>query len=83
MKEYTTETLRRILSDQFSVTIADVQPDKRIREDLGADSLDFLDAIIRIEDEFNLHISDYEADGIVTFQHLVDLVEKKLSISLD
>ncbi|MGT2845879.1 acyl carrier protein [Streptococcus massiliensis] len=55
-----------------------VTPTLRIKEDLNADSVDLMEFIIALEDEFQIDIPDPEADTLVTLQDVVDYVAGKL-----
>jgi acyl carrier protein len=50
--------VKKIVSEQFGMSIADVRGDAKICADIGADSLDALELVMSIEDEFDLYISD-------------------------
>lgn len=54
-----------------------VTPEMNIREDLGADSVDLMEFIIGLEDEFGIEISDLDADELISLQNVVDFVAKK------
>lgn len=74
--------LRAIVADHLSVEAAIVTADASFMDDLGADSLDVVELVMEAEDEFNIDISDDEADKAIndgTFGDLVALVDKKLA----
>ena len=58
-----------------------VQPDDRIVEDLGIDSLDKLMIIHDLEDEFNIHIDDDELKGIRVVRDILEAIEHKVSVA--
>lgn len=70
------EKIREILSEQFGVDAEDINPETTLAEDLGADSLDVVDLIMSIEDEFAVEIPDEEVENIKTVGALVEYIEK-------
>lgn len=64
--------LTTILEAQLGIDKATIKPESRFEEDLGADSLDFVDIIMAIEEEFDIDISDEDAEKIKTVQQAVD-----------
>lgn len=69
------EKVKKILSDHFDVEEDSITPDTTIQGDLGADSLDVVDLLMSIEDEFELEIPDEETDKIKTVGELVQYIE--------
>ncbi len=69
------EKLKTILSSQFDVEEEDITADTTLTEDLGADSLDVVDLLMSIEDEFDLEIPDDDVDKIKTVGAIVDYIE--------
>ncbi|MBQ9993625.1 MAG: acyl carrier protein [Clostridia bacterium] len=70
------EKIRAILVDQFEVEEDMITPDTNIQEDLGADSLDVVDILMSLEDEFEIEIPDSEVENIKTVGALVQYVEE-------
>ena len=70
------EKIQNILAQQFEVSADSISADTNIVDDLGADSLDVVELIMSIEDEFGVSISDEEAANLITVQKIVDFVEK-------
>ena len=64
------EKIKRILSEQFDVEEDSITQDTRIEEDLGADSLDVVDLIMSIEDEFEVEIADEDIENIKNVKDL-------------
>ena len=69
------EKVKAILSEQFDVEEDTISPDTSITEDLGADSLDVVDLLMSIEDEFEIEIPDGEVENIKTVGELVSYIE--------
>ncbi|HIE52578.1 MAG TPA: acyl carrier protein [Armatimonadetes bacterium] len=72
------EKIRDIIVDQLGVEEEKVKPDASFVEDLGADSLDVVELIMRIEEEFDLEIPDEDAEQIVTIADAVEYIESRL-----
>jgi len=72
------ETLKEIVVEQLSVTPDQVTKDAKFQDDLGADSLDVVELIMKLEEQFNIHIPDDEAEKIVTVGDAVAHIEAKL-----
>lgn len=70
------EKVKAILSEQFDVEEDSINPDTNIGDDLGADSLDVVDLLMSIEDEFEIEIPDEEIDNIKTVGELVKYIEE-------
>ena len=69
------EKVKAILSEQFDVEEDTITTDTSITEDLGADSLDVVDLLMSIEDEFEIEIPDGEVENIKTVGELVSYIE--------
>ena len=69
------EKVKIILSEQFDVDEDTITLDTDIQEDLGADSLDVVDLLMSIEDEFECEIPDEEIENIRTVGELVSFIE--------
>lgn len=69
------EKVKAILADQFDVEEDKITADTDLQEDLGADSLDVVDLLMSIEDEFEIEIPDDEIENIKTVGALVSYIE--------
>ena len=69
------EKVKVILADQFDVSEDTITVETDIQEDLGADSLDVVDLLMSIEDEFECEIPDEEIENIKTVGELVSFIE--------
>ena len=67
--------VREIICEQLGVSEGDVTPDASFIEDLGADSLDIVELVMALEEEYDVEISDEEAEKIRTVQDVVNYIE--------
>ncbi len=72
------ERLQKIIVEQLGVDSDQVTPDASITDDLGADSLDRVELVMAIEGEFNIEISDEDAEKIETVQDTIDYIQEKV-----
>jgi acyl carrier protein len=66
--------IQEITADRLGVDEGDVTPDASFREDLEADSLDLVELIMELEEQFGMEIPDEEAEKITTVEEAVDYV---------
>jgi acyl carrier protein len=72
--------VRKVLAEQLAVDESQVVPDARFAEDLNADSLDLVEAVLALEEEWNIEIPEEEMDGVKTVGAAVQLVASKLGV---
>jgi acyl carrier protein len=72
------EQVRKIIAEQLMVDLDEVTDDASFIEDLGADSLDTVEMIMEIEDEFGIEIPDEDAEKIQTVGKAIEYVKKKV-----
>ncbi len=75
------ERVRRIIVNQLGVDEADVKPESSFVDDLNADSLDLVELVMSLEEEFsgegkNIEIPDEDADKIKTVQDAIDYIKE-------
>lgn len=68
--------IRTLICDELGVDEAEVTPNARFIDDLGADSLDTVELVMRFEEEFGIEISDEDAEKIQTVQQAYDYVAR-------
>jgi len=68
------EKVKKIIAEQLAVSEAEVKPDASFVDDLGADSLDQVELVMALEEEFNIEISDEDAEKIKTVQDTLTYV---------
>ena len=72
------EKIKAILSNQFDVEESTLETTTRLDEDLGADSLDVVDLLMSLEDEFDVEIQDEDIEKIRTVGDLVSYIEEHM-----
>ena len=72
------EKVKAILAAQFDVNEDTITPETDIGGDLGADSLDVVDLLMSLEDEFDVEIPDEEVENLITVGKLVAYLEEHL-----
>lgn len=72
------ERVKKIVAEQLGVKEEDIQNSASFVEDLGADSLDTVELVMALEEEFETEIPDEDAENITTVQHAIDYVESHL-----
>ena len=70
------DKVRNALAAQFEIDPEKITMDTNLIDDLGADSLDVVELIMNIEDEFGISISDEDASNLYTVQKIVEFLEK-------
>jgi acyl carrier protein len=75
----TLERVTQIIVERLDVEADEVTMEAGIKEDLGADSLDVVDLIMELEDEFNLTIEEEDAEKINTVGDIVNYISAKVS----
>lgn len=73
------EKIKDILSDQFDVEEDSITMETSLSDDLGADSLDVVDLLMSIEDEFEVEIPDEEVENLKTVSQLVKYIESNMN----
>lgn len=74
----TIDKVKQILADTLDVNEDELSADTNIATDLGADSLDVVEILMSIEDEFDIEIPDSEIENIRTIGELVEYIETNM-----
>jgi acyl carrier protein len=70
------ERVKQIVAEQLGVDADQVTNDASFMDDLGADSLDTVELVMALEEEFDIEISDEDAEKIQTVQHAIDYLNE-------
>ncbi len=70
------DKVKKIIAEKLSVDLSDVVPDASFVDDLGADSLDLVELIMSMEEEFDIEISDEDSEKMITVQDAIDYLRK-------
>lgn len=71
-----------IIGEHMSIKPITIKPTDNLRDDLGADSMDMIELIILLEDEFNIEVTDEEAESLNLVSDWVNLVNEKINANL-
>jgi len=71
------ERVKRIIVERLGVEESEVTPEASFKDDLGADSLDVVELVMELEDEFDMEISDEDAEKITTVGEVVQYIESR------
>lgn len=72
------ERLTKVIVDRLGVPESDVTLEATFKEDLGADSLDVVEFIMEVEDEFSVQVADEDAEKLVTVGDVVKYLEERM-----
>ncbi|MCX8124353.1 MAG: acyl carrier protein [Spirochaetes bacterium] len=72
------EKIKKIIVDQLGVDESEVTPQASFVDDLGADSLDTVELVMALEEEFGIEIPDEDAEKLLTVEDVVKYIEAKL-----
>ncbi len=70
------DKIKRVIAEKLGVEIEEVIPDATFVDDLGADSLDLVELIMSMEEEFDLEISDEDAEELETVKDAIDYINQ-------
>ncbi len=69
------DKVKKIIAEKLGVDLSEVVPEASFVDDLGADSLDLVELIMSMEEEFDIDISDEDAEKIQTVQDAINFVK--------
>jgi acyl carrier protein len=72
------DRVRKIICRELDVEEDDVRPESSFVDDLGADSLDTVELVMALEEEFSIEIPDGDAEKITTVQSVLDYITEKM-----
>ncbi len=71
--------IRSIVAEQLGVDLSEVTPEASIFDDLGADSLDVVELVMTLEDEFDIEVPDEDVEGMRTIGDVERYVEARVA----
>ena len=74
------ERVTKVIVDRLGVDESEVKLEASFRDDLGADSLDVVELVMELEDEFEMEISDDDAEKVTTVGDTVSYIESKVTL---
>lgn len=75
MSDNITEKVTEIIVEQLGVSADQVKPESKMIEDLGADSLDAVELVMAVEEEFGIEVPDEEAEKLISVGDIIAHVE--------
>lgn len=75
MVEAIEEKIKEIIAEKLDISLEQVTDEAKFIDDLGADSLDVVELIMTLEDEFEIEISDEDAEKLVTVRAAIDFMK--------
>lgn len=72
------EKIKKILSEQLEVDESEITAESNMIEDLGADSLDLVDLVMTVEDEFDIEVPDEDIENIKTVGDVVNFISSNI-----
>lgn len=70
------DKVKKVIAEKLSVDLDEVVPEASFVDDLGADSLDLVELIMSMEEEFDIEIPDEEAEKLVTVKDAIDFINR-------
>ncbi len=71
--------IKQIIAEQLGISEEEISPEASFIEELGADSLDIVELIMAMEEEFEMEISDEDAEKMLSVQDAIDYVKKRVA----
>jgi acyl carrier protein len=69
------DKVKKIIADKLSVDLEEIVPEASFVDDLGADSLDLVELIMSMEEEFDIEISDADAEKLATVKDVFEYID--------
>ncbi len=78
-KDQVCERVKHVLAQQLNVGLDELLPAAAIERDLGADSLDIVEVVLNLEEEFAISVPDEDIKTLITVQDVLDYVHRRLN----
>jgi acyl carrier protein len=75
------DKIKKLIAEKLEIDLSEVVPDASFVNDLGADSLALVEMIMSMEEEFDIDISDSDAEKLITVQNAVDYINSYINKS--
>lgn len=72
------DIVKKVVAENLGAPMDKIQGPSNIQEDLGADSLDVVELVMALEEEFEMEITDEEAEALMTVDQIVDFISEQL-----
>ena len=72
-----TDKIKKMVAEQLGININKIEDDSRLIEDLGADSLDMVEMLLKLEEEMGVSVSDEDSMKIKTIKDIANLINSK------
>ena len=70
------EKVSKMLAEQLGIDASTIRPEQEVVKDLGADSLDVVELMMALEDEYGITLPESDVENVKTVQDIVDMMEK-------
>jgi len=71
------QTVINLIAEQLNLKAENIKPENEFIKDLKADSLDIVELVMSVEEQFNIQIPDEEAEKIQTVKHFINYIQKQ------
>ena len=71
----TLDKVKQMLANQLDIQVEKIKEDSRLIEDLGADSLDMIEMLMSLEEEFGITVPDDKVEGLKTVENIVAFID--------
>ena len=71
----TLDKVKQMLANQLNIQVEKIKEDSRLIEDLGADSLDMIEMLMSLEEEFGMTVPDDKVEGLKTVENIVSFID--------
>jgi acyl carrier protein len=72
----TIDKVKEMIANQLNIGVEKVKPNSRLVEDLGADSLDNIEMLVALEDEFGISVPDDKVDDLKTVEDIANYIDQ-------